>query len=226
MRWTDFVRSVFPRPNGRDSMTRARWIDVTRPLSADLPVYPGDPKVALETVRDPSGIAVTRIALHTHAGTHMDLPPHVDPNAPRPSDLWILNRMLGPCRLVRLRRRTDEPIGLDELRAKLPKGRLVRLLLRTDPSAKSWRGLSPEAARHLAPRLRVFGTDAMSVDPPGDRLEAHRILLGRGVIILEGLDLTGASADAYDLLALPLKTPAVDGAPVRAVLRRRGEPRS
>lgn len=206
-------------------MTRARWIDATRCLSPELPVYPGDPRVSVETSRDPHGIALTRISLHTHAGTHMDLPPHVDSTAPRPSDLWIVNRLIGPCRLIRIRRRTQEPIGLAELRGRLPQGRIERLLLRTDATPARWRGLSPEAALHLATRLRVIGTDAMSIDGPGDSLEAHRIFLRRGVIILEGLDLTGTSAGTFDMIAMPLKTAAPDGAPVRVVLRRRGEAR-
>ncbi len=45
------------------------------------------------------------------------------------------------------------------------------------------------------------------------------MLLEKGVVILEGLDLSRVEGGMYELICLPLKTAAEDGAPVRAVLR-------
>jgi kynurenine formamidase len=77
------------------------------------------------------------------------------------------------------------------------------------------------------------GADTLSIEPvrqgpeedpgvPGCRLEedypVHRILLGAGVVIVEGLDLSAVTPGPYQLLCLPLRIAGGDGAPARAVL--------
>src|SRR5207237_9527149 len=72
--------------------------------------------------------------------------------------------------------------------------------------------------------IRLFGTDAPSIDPFASRtLEAHHILHAGGVAILEGLRLAEVEAGDYELIALPLRWQGVDAAPGRAVLRIEGE---
>src|SRR5262249_21164944 len=48
-----------------------------------------------------------------------------------------------------------------------------------------------------------------------------RILLGAGVVIIEGLDLSRVDAGFYDVVCLPLKILGADGAPARVAVRRR-----
>jgi len=73
----------------------------------------------------------------------------------------------------------------------------------------------------------MIGIDYLSIGRGQDGPEVHRILLGAGVVILEGLDLSRADPGLYDLLCLPLKILGCDGAPARVVLRRRnGGPRA
>jgi arylformamidase len=49
---------------------------------------------------------------------------------------------------------------------------------------------------------------------------AHHTLLGHGIVVVEGLDLSQVSAGEYELICLPLRIADADGAPARAVLRR------
>ena len=59
--------------------------------------------------------------------------------------------------------------------------------------------LAPDAARWIAARpIRLVGVDALSVDP-FDSAEhpAHGLLLGKGVVVVEGLDLSGVEPGAY-----------------------------
>lgn len=49
----------------------------------------------------------------------------------------------------------------------------------------------------------------------------HQILLGRGIPIVEGLLLEQVAAGDYELIVLPIKVAGHEGAPARAVLRRR-----
>ena len=60
----------------------------------------------------------------------------------------------------------------------------------------------------------------MSVGPFADGGPTHRALLGAGIWIVEGLDLSAIEPGEYDLVCLPLKIEGADGAPARAVLRR------
>lgn len=51
----------------------------------------------------------------------------------------------------------------------------------------------------------------------GVRRGTH-ILLGKGILVLEGLRLEGVPAGDYQLVCLPLKLSSADGAPARAWL--------
>jgi len=46
--------------------------------------------------------------------------------------------------------------------------------------------------------------------------------LGRGIPIVEGLDLRPIQAGDYDLIVLPIKVGGHEGAPARAILRSLG----
>jgi arylformamidase len=79
--------------------------------------------------------------------------------------------------------------------------------------------LTLEAAEHLAGlRLQLVGIDWLSIADPGEAADVHRILLGAGIAVLEGLDLRDVTPGTYELAALPLNMPGVDGAPARAAL--------
>jgi arylformamidase len=60
--------------------------------------------------------------------------------------------------------------------------------------------------------------DYLSVAPFHHSRPTHEILLSAGVVILEGLDLSGVTQGRYTLYCLPLKLAGSDGAPARAIL--------
>ena len=51
--------------------------------------------------------------------------------------------------------------------------------------------------------------------------ETHQIVLGAGIWIVEGLDLSRARPGPVDFVCLPLRIAGGDGAPARAILRQR-----
>ena len=59
-------------------------------------------------------------------------------------------------------------------------------------------------------------TPALSQD--SKTLDAHHAFLDTGILILEGLNLSGAEPGDYTLICLPLPLTEADGAPARAVL--------
>ena len=214
-----------------DLFADATIIDVTVPLSPDLPVWPGDPKVSVDPVdRIASGAVanVSGLAFSSHTGTHVDAPWHFVEGGATLDDIPA-ERWIGPFLVAEIPAgsRRVEPEHLEAVH--LPPG-TGRLLLRTTNSAlwtsatstfyEDYVALSPEAARWVVERgIHLVGIDYLSIEPFDDRAhETHLTLLGAGVLVIEGLDLSGVSPGAYTLICLPLTLAGGDGAPARVFL--------
>jgi len=206
-----------------------RSLDISMPLFEGMPAFPGDPPFSSEAVLRPErgdAYFLSRIALGTHAGTHIDPPSHFLAGAPSVDQL-DLETLQGPCRVLEARPegRTIGPEVFD----RLPKG-TTRLLLRT-PNSERWArrleffgdfvGLGERAATRLVELgVRLVGIDSLSIETDlTGAYPVHRELLGHGVVIVEGLLLAGAPPGAYELSCLPLAVRNGDGGPARAVLR-------
>ncbi|MDP9370274.1 MAG: cyclase family protein [Chloroflexota bacterium] len=209
----------------------SRVIDISVPLSPDLPVWPGDPEVRVEPMmRIAAGDVanVSGLTLSSHTGTHVDAPWHFIENGATLDDI-PLERWIGPCVVMEVppQARRVEPQHLDA--ANLPSG-TQRLLLRTANSTlwqtghrefrEDYVALSPAAARWIVERgIRLVGIDYLSIEAFDDQEHAtHRTLLGAGVLIVEGLSLSDVTPGHYTLLCLPLRLAAGDGAPARVLL--------
>jgi len=207
------------------------WIDVSVPVTDGMIHWPDDPQVKLELwnsieAGDPAN--VTRLDLSAHTGTHVDAPRHFFDSGPA-IDAMTLAAMIGPARVIEI---TDsESVGEAELTAHDPRPG-ERLLLRTQNSSRPWAvepfredfvNLAPAAARLLARRgVRAVGIDYLSIGGMVDGRETHEALLGAGIWIVEGLDLSSVEPGAYEFLCLPLRLVGSDGAPARALLRDLG----
>jgi arylformamidase len=66
--------------------------------------------------------------------------------------------------------------------------------------------------------IELVGVDYLSVEPYGAPPETHRVLLGAGICLLEGLVLNHVQAGRYLLACLPLRLIGVEAAPARAIL--------
>jgi arylformamidase len=207
------------------------WIDVSVPLRSGMVHWPGDPAVSITRVADMDlghEANVSAIDMGAHTGTHVDAPVHFVPGAPSLDGLDP-DVMIGPARVIAI----EDPVAIrpDELSAHdLRPGE--RLLFKTANSARVWDTddfiedfvyVSEEAAADLAALpARLVGVDYLSVGGfHADGPAIHRRLLTAGIWILEGLDLRGVDPGPYDLVCLPLRLAAADGAPARALLRPR-----
>ena len=200
--------------------------DITRPLTPATAVWPGDTPVShqwVQRIAAGDAVNVSAITLSTHAGTHADAPYHYADSGARLADV-PLDVHIGQATLIDVD--TDGEILPSHL-ADVDLAQVERLLVRTRASARPdnlWHDdfayLSVAAAELLgACGVRLFGTDAPSVDPMQSKtMDAHRTLLRGGVYILESLQLRDVPPGEYELIALPLKI-ALDASPVRAILR-------
>src|SRR5919109_3861952 len=207
-----------------------RIMDISLGIGPDLLTWPGDPGVeVVPTARLARGdqANVSELRLGSHTGTHVDPPVHfIDGQAS--VDALPLETLVGPALVADLR--GAEVIGGAELDAlDLPAG-TERLLCRTDNSdlwsnakggfPEDYVAITPEGARWMVERgLRLVGVDFLSVERHGPPdFPVHRTLLGAGVIVVEGLDLSKVEPGPYSLVCAPLKVIGGDGAPARALL--------
>jgi arylformamidase len=187
-------------------------IDISRRIEPGMTIYPGDPPLVMEPAlsRARGDLAnVTRLELGSHTGTHVDAPVHFLDGAGGVEAL-PLDALIGPAVVVD----AGAPSGALDAAAvaalSLPDG-AERILLKGAPED----GLAGDAARALVARgVRLVGVDCLTI---GDE-DAHRVLLGAGVVVVEGLDLARAAPGPWRLVCLPLLIPGADGAPARAVL--------
>jgi arylformamidase len=209
-----------------------RIIDISLPLSETMVVWPGDEpfhRDLASSIARGGAYNLSRLRLCAHAGTHVDAPLHfIDGGAS--VDALDPSVFIGPCRVAAIRNR--KAIDAADLRA-LDLAGVERLLLKTANSALHGRpdfvvdyvALTLEAARYLVTldALRLIGVDYYSVAPYGElySVPVHTTLLGRPIIVLEGLNLNGVAPGDYELISLPLRIEGAEGSPVRAVLVQR-----
>jgi arylformamidase len=205
--------------------------DISLTISADLPVWPGDPRVILERIgkiEDGDSSNVTRLEMSAHTGTHVDAPYHfLGGDAPTVDEL-PLKVLTGRAYVLHIPdevHRITRPV-LET--AEIPP-RTRRLLIKTRNSElwkrkekkflKEYVALDGDAAQYLVDRrVKLVGVDYLSVAPYDATHATHHILLQAGVVVVEGLNLSEVSQGRYTLYCLPLKLAGADGAPARAIL--------
>lgn len=200
-------------------------IDITRPLDVGTAAWPGDTALSIDWSLQLSrgdAVSVSCLRLSPHVGTHADAPAHYEPGGAKTGQ-FDLGAFLGPARVVGARKRDAVTAEMLARQAAIGQPRvLVRSLERARPDVfeSEFPPLATDAAEALVRSgLRLYGTDAPSVDPVDSAtMDAHRVLGAAGIPILENLDLSAAEPGLYDLVALPMKLVETEAAPVRAVL--------
>lgn len=205
-------------------------IDISLPISKQLPIWPGDPPLEISTemsLKNGDSANVSRINMSVHTGTHLDAPLHFFENQASIEEI-SLELLIGEVSVVHFKDNVQmvtskdlQSLGI----AEWPK----RLLMKTrNSSLRLWQditshpefcALSTDAADFLVNHgVLLIGIDYLSIAPYVDPDSVHKILLHAGVIILEGLNLIDVTEGNYELICLPIKIMEVEGAPARAIL--------
>lgn len=209
------------------------YYDVTVPLSNELPTYPGDPGIQIGEWRalakgDTANVSVVNFGAHT--GTHVDAPAHFIEGAGKVEDL-PLDALIGQALVVEA---PQDCLVIDEdfVKTHVPPA-TERVLFKTRNSAfwnepepqfhTDFTHLNVDSATWLRNQgAKLVGIDYLSIEKsksPGH--PTHIALLSKGIVIVEGLNLSEVPPGRYELICLPLKLRSNlgDGAPTRAVLR-------
>jgi arylformamidase len=202
----------------------SQWLDVSVPIYAGMVHFPDNPSIEIDTIMDVEKgdlCTISRLTMGSHTGTHIDAPIHFLPGGTGAEQV-PLDNLMGPARVIEIK--DPGAIRAEELRVH-DLGLGERLLFKTSNSERCWKtsqfvsdfvSIAPDAASYLAGlNTLAVGIDYLSAGSP----ETHRTLLGAGVVIVEGLNLTGISPGRYELLCLPLKILGGDGALARVLLK-------
>lgn len=226
------------KSRGRHNQAPAsEWKDITLPLGKDLPALPGG--MSERPVQPPrferffdvekgDRVTMSRIEMNSHDGTHIDAPLHFFYGGAT-IDEMPLDTTVGPARVIEIK--DTESIKPGELETyNISPGE--RLLFKTKNSpvvytTKVVTGeyvyISTEAARFLVEKkVRLVGLDYLTIGnfkSPQNIKDTHEILLGNGIYVIEGLNLSEVKAGEYELICLPLRLERGDAGPCRAILR-------
>lgn len=205
--------------------------DVSVPIREGMLVWPGDSGVSIEvltTVASEKGSKNSRFSFGSHTGTHVDAPNHFVENATG-VDKIDPQKLYGPCEVLDLTSIDNSEILPSHMEgAKLDKG--ARILFKTgnykylqgSKFPDSYISLSLQAADYLIDKgVVLVGTDFLGIEKrknPGHPV--HTALLKKGIVIVEGLDLSQVSAGSYTIICMPLRVVDADGSPARVFLIR------
>jgi len=183
--------------------------DITQELFSGN-VYPGDPSPSYERelkMEEGAPCNLTRFQMGAHNATHLDAPFHFY-NSGKTIEQIELSRCIGPCSVIEIsgHDKQEELIKTLEACQKriLIKGNSVVTL----DFAKQLNQLD----------ILLVGVEVQSVGAIDAPMPVHLELLGKDVVLLEGLVLDEIKVGEYFLFAAPIKLGGCDGAPCRAIL--------
>ena len=223
----DLPAARFAQRHTAPTMPARRLWDISPPVRAGSPVFPGDAAYRQEwaaTLGPGCPVNVATLHLSPHTGAHADAPLHYDPQG-EPAGVLDLEPYLGPCRVIHAI--GVAPLVRWEHLAHAVDGLPPRVLVRTyarmpvdrwDPDLPAY---APDTIERLADLgVTLIGIDSASIDPADSKsLDSHQVIRRRGLRVLENLVLDEVPEGDYELIALPLKLTTADASPVRAILR-------
>ena len=175
-------------------------------------VYPGDPKPEKQ-VRSATASGdlynLTAFSMCAHNGTHIDAPFHFLKDG-KTVEQMDLEAFVGDCFVAR----HAGNVSAADAQSILGKAKgAARILIAGNATVT-------EAAAEVFARsgILLLGNEGQTVGPAEAPMQVHRILLGQGIALLEGIVLETVPEGHYFLSAAPLNLAGSDGAPCRAYL--------
>lgn len=180
-------------------------------------VFPGDPSPERKVLASMDAGALynlTAISMCAHNGTHIDAPSHFIKDGIT-VDAVCLEAFIGMAYMAEhhgIVSGDDAARMLETAKALNPEA--AKRILIKGPAV-----VSAEAAEVFAAAdILLLGNESQTVGPEDAPMAVHHILLGAGVILLEGIRLGEVPEGVYLLNAAPLNLGGAEGAPCRAVL--------
>lgn len=189
-------------------------IDISQEIFS-CKVFPGDPAPIMERIQSidaGNNCNVTKFSMCAHNGTHVDAPFHFIHDGAT-LDAVGLEPFVGDCYVARHEGNVTAEDAENILAKAKTAGAADRILIAGKAT------LTAGAGRKFAEAgIKLYGNESQTVGPEDAPRELHLILLGAGLVLLEGIVLTDVAEGKYFLSAAPLNLGSCDGAPCRAFL--------
>lgn len=190
--------------------------DITQPLF-ECTVFPGDPKPERKILMETKNGDICNLSAFTmcaHNGTHVDAPFHFIGDG-KGIDRISLEKFIGPAYVASHEGdlTAEDAEKILEKAAAACRGAEKKILIKGIATVT-------EAAAEVFARAEtdLVGNESQTVGPENAPAAVHYILLGKEVVLLEGIRLAGVPDGAYLLHCAPLNLSDGDGAPCRATL--------
>ena len=191
-------------------------IDITQEIFS-CKTFPGDPdpaKEQLQSIEKGDACNLTAFSMCAHNGTHVDAPLHFVDKADDIKTVG-LDPFVGDCYVARHEGNINEKDAAEIMEKSKDAGASERILIAGKAT------VTEEAAHVFAQSgIKLIGNESQTIGPEDAPMEVHKILLGAGIVLLEGIVLTDIDEGKYFLSAAPLNLGDCEGAPCRAYLMR------
>ena len=189
-------------------------IDISQEVLSSK-VWPGDPVPQAETLCDMKKgdlYNLTKLSMCAHNGTHVDAPRHFIADGKTIEQL-PLEAFVGDCYVARHEGDVTAQDAEQILRCADEASAPKRILIAGKAT------VTAEAAQVFTQAdLLLIGNESQTVGPENAPMQVHLILLGAGIVLLEGVVLTNVEPGRYFLSAAPLNFAGCEGSPCRAFL--------
>lgn len=180
-------------------------------------VFPGDPsprKTIKLKVSKGDVCNLSEISMCVHNGTHVDAPYHFIDDG-KTIDEVSLDKFIGKCYVAECngevsKEKAEEIVSVAK---SMDLESAKRILIKGKAT------VTFEAAEIFANEdVVLIGNESQTVGPENAPKAVHDLLLGKEVVLLEGIRLAEVKEGVYLLNSAPLNLGGSDGAPCRAVL--------
>lgn len=200
--------------------------DLSPEISEDTVIYKDKPekKPGIKMTRTlKKGANESRLEMESHTGSHADAPYHFFEDG-ETIDKLDLEKFMGKAIVLDFAKVKNSitKIHLKNIKLKIQKNEIVLLKTKNKPDKKfnfNFTYLEKSGAEYLASRkVKAVGIDNLGIERSQPSHETHKILLSKGIVIFEGLDLSRVKQGKYYFHGYPLKIKKGDASPVRALL--------
>lgn len=186
-------------------------IDISQEITK-CNVYPGDPIPKVNRVLKMENgdlYNLSEISMCVHNGTHVDAPAHFIKDG-KTIDQIPLEYFVGTCYVYTHSGNITKDDAINILN-KI--NDIDKILIKGDATI-----IKESAQIFKDSNIKLIGTESQSVGPTDSPMEVHQILLGKEIVLLEGINLKNVEDGIYYLCAQPLNFKGIEGSPCRAIL--------
>ena len=178
-------------------------------------VYPGDPAPEKKTLCSMDAgelYNLTAFSMCAHNGTHVDAPRHFIKDG-KSIEMLSLECFVGLAYVTAC----EGDVSAERAREIIASARAARSGAEKRILIKGGAVVTEAAAEAFASAgVLLVGVEGQTVGPENAPMQVHKILLGAGAVLLEGVRLCEVKEGACFLSAAPLSLAGADGAPCRA----------